>query len=57
MKVGDSWRQINDSHLETKINDKIKHVASSYEAEKGGFGEMHLTEGLTFITGTIDLAK
>ncbi len=57
MKVGDSWKQINDSHLETKINDKIKHVADSYEAEKGGFGEMHLTEGLTFITGTIDLVK
>jgi len=34
-----------------------KHVADSYEAEKGGFGEMHLTEGLTFITGTVDLAK
>jgi hypothetical protein len=57
VKDGDSWKQVSDAYLETRINDKIKHVADSYEAEKGGFGEMHLTEGLTFITGTIDLVK
>lgn len=57
MKVGDSWKQINDSHLETKINDKIKHVAETYDTDKGGFGEMHLTEGLNFITGSVDLNK
>jgi hypothetical protein len=57
IKDGDSWKQVNDAYLENRINDKIKHVADSYEAEKSGFGEMHLTEGLTFITGTVDLAK
>jgi len=57
MKVGDSWKQINDSDLENKINARIKNVSETYDTDKGGFGEMHLTEGLGFITGTVDLNK
>lgn len=57
IKEGESWKQVSDSSLEDRISEKIKHVADSYETEKGGFGEMHLTEGLTFITGTVDLNK
>ena len=57
IKEGESWKQLNDSSLEDRITDKIKHVCESYNTDKGGFGEMHLTEGLGFITGTIDLNK
>lgn len=57
IKEGESWKQLNDSSLEGRIEEKIKSVCETYDTEKGGFGEMHLTEGLSFITGTIDLNK
>lgn len=57
IKDGDSWKQLNDPELEDKISARIKNVSQTYDTDKGGFGEMHLTDKLTFITGTIDLNK
>lgn len=57
IKDGESWKQLSDSSLEDKVEAKIKSVCETYDTDKGGFGEMHLTEGLSFITGTIDLNK
>lgn len=56
-KEGDSWKQLNDSDLENQISAKIKNVSETYRTDKGGFGEMHLTDRLTYITGKIDLNK
>ena len=57
VKDGDSWKQLSDPSLEHRINDKLKNISETYDTDKGGFGEVHLTENLNFITGSVDLNK
>lgn len=54
VKQGDSWSQLHDEALEKQITDKVVKIAKTYEVDSA-FGEMHLTEQLNFITGSIDL--
>lgn len=51
---GDSWSQLHNEALEKQIEEKVVKIAKTYEVDSA-FGEMHLTEQLNFITGSIDL--
>lgn len=55
VKDGDSWKQLNDSTIENKIEERVKKISKNYEVDKLAYGEMHLTENLTFITNTLDI--
>ena len=54
VKNGDSWSQLHNEALEKQIEEKVVKIAKTYEVDSA-FGEMHLTEQLNFITGSIDL--
>lgn len=53
---GDSWSQLQNEALEKQIEEKVVKIAKTYEVDSA-FGEMHLTEQLNFITGSIDLSQ
>lgn len=55
VKNGESWTQLHDEALEKQIEEKVVKIAKTYEVDSA-YGEMHLTEQLNFITGSIDLA-
>ena len=54
VKNGDSWSQLHNKALEKQIEEKVVKIAKTYEVDSA-YGEMHLTEQLNFITGSIDL--
>jgi len=56
VKNGDSWSQLHDEALEKQIEEKVVKIAKTYEVDSA-YGEMHLTEHLNFITGSIDLSQ
>ena len=56
IKNGDSWSQLHDEKLEKQIEEKVLKIAKTYEVDNA-YGEMHLTEQLNFITGSIDLSQ